>query len=365
MTETSKQKTSTKKKDKKDADMSFFADQKTDIQLLPSGCTLLDLVHGGGYPLGRMVNIVGDKSAGKSLLAIEAMANFKIASDKQGWKSAMWYNEAESAFDQSYASALGMPINEIYFVCESSEPKETRISDANSTIEGLFDSITKVCDYHEENKLTHGIYVIDSMDALSDRSEMKRDIDQGTYGANKAKKIGELFRRLVRRLEDNNILFIIISQVRDKIGVTFGETKTRSGGKALDFYASIITWLADIGKEKKTIQGIERPIGVNIRAKCKKNKVGLPFRECDYYLEFGYGINDLMSNIKFLVHIKDMDWLDSQVGIKKTTMKRRVRSIIEGDFDEYVKISEIVKRRVQERWKEIEMGFLPKRGKYG
>src|SRR5206468_8961680 len=109
-----------------------------------------------------------------------------------------------------------------------------------------------------------------------DDAEQKREIDDGSYGANKAKKMGELFRRLVADLEEANVLLIVVSQLRDKIGVMFGEKQTRTGGRALDFYASHIVWLAEIGKIKKTIQKVERVIGVNVRARVKKNKVGLP-----------------------------------------------------------------------------------------
>src|SRR5262249_54440053 len=126
---------------------------------------------------------------------------------------------------------------------------------------------------------TPGFYILDSLDALSDEAEKARAIDEGTYAMNKAKQMSALFRRLCQEMAQYNCTLAVISQVRDNIGVTFGDAYTRSGGKALDFYCSQIVWLAQTGKIARTVKGIERIVGVDIKAKVKKNKVGLPFRE--------------------------------------------------------------------------------------
>ncbi len=362
----------TTEKPAKKKNLYFVSDDK-DIEFIHSGCTLLDRILSGGWAVGRVINIVGDRSSGKTLLAIEAAANFA----EQYPDGQIWYNEAEAAFDEPYAAALGLPVDKVFFANSDKEPAEVKVTakikegdkarevnDSNHTIEGLFEHLENVCLYHEKNKIKHGVYIVDSLDAFSDRAELERDIDKGTYGQNKAKKMSELFRRLVRRIEAAGLTLMVISQVRDNIGVTFGPTKTRSGGKALDFYASQIIWLAEIKKNKKTIAKVERVVGVDVRAQCKKNKVGMPFRECDYSIEFGYGIDDLKANADWLTGIADErggeDWGFSS----KEKVGRAVGVIKRKSDEEFFAISESISEHVVVRWREIEEGFLPRRGKY-
>lgn len=349
----------------------YFTQEEKDVAFIPTGSTLLDCVVSGGWALGRVVNIVGDKSAGKTLLAIEACANFaQKYPDGQ-----IWYNEAEAAFDEGYAEALGLPVDDVFFV-NGDEPKDVQVTtkikegsetietnDSNHTVEGLFEHLGNVCNFHKKNDIKNGLYVIDSLDAFSDRAELEREIDKGTYGQNKAKKMSELFRRLVRKIEDVNLTVIVISQVRDNIGVTFGATKTRSGGRALDFYASQVVWLAEAGKIKKTMSGIERVVGVKIKAKCKKNKVGIPFRECDYPIEFGYGVDDLLSCAEWLATLKD-SYAEEHWKFTKSGVGRAVTTIKKKDDESFFEIAAAVSSRVKERWMAIEEGFMPVRRKY-
>lgn len=296
----------------------YFSSPKKHLEFIPTGCIVLDCVLGGGWPLGLVVNIVGDKSTGKTLLAIEAIANFFLKYDD----GECWYNEAEAALDTDYAKALGVPMHRVKRLEE------------HDTVEQVFDSLEGVL-----NRIKGpGLYILDSLDALSDEAEMKRGISDGSYGAGKPKKMSELFRRLVRKVKRKRICVIIISQTRDKIGVTFGEKHSRSGGKALDFYASQVLWLSHIKTLKRQSSRVERPIGVRIRAKCKKNKVGLPLRECDFNIRFGYGVDDTVASTEFL----------QEVGVKVP-----------------VSISPVeLAKLVQRKWYEIERSFLPTRGKY-
>jgi recombination protein RecA len=332
---------------------SYFAssEQRTGLEFISSGCKLLDQVLGGGYVLGRMSNIIGDKSTGKTLLAIEAAANF-IRTYPGGY---IRYVEAESAFDPLYASALGMPVDQVDFA-----KLEDDKGVADRTVEWVFEDIQDVL---KRLNGRPGLYVIDSLDALSDREEMKRDISAGTYGGGKPKKIGELFRRLVGDIEQSRLCILIISQIRDKIGVTFGETKMRAGGRAMDFYATHCLWLAHIGMVKKTMGGVERAIGVEIRAKCKKNKVGLPFRECDFELLFGWGVDDIGASIEWLIkhkreeRLKELDM--SKSGYK--TLLLKMRDAGGPDLQALrVKLDTIV----VEEWSNLEQLFLPKSTKY-
>jgi len=294
----------------------YFASPKENIPFFSSGCTLLDCVLGGGWAVGRVSNVVGDKSTGKTLLAMEGAANFL----RQYPNGHVKYKECESAFDPLYAAALGIPMDKI------------DVEEDLNTIEDLFkdlDALIKASDDDEPI-----LYIIDSLDSLSDDAEMARAIGEGSYGTAKAKNLSEMFRRLVRKLRAKLIAVMIVSQVRDNIGVTFGKKTTRSGGKALDFYASQVIWLTYIKQLKRTVSKQERPVAVIIRAKCEKNKVGLPFRQCDFQLTFGYGVEDEMASLTFL----------EEIGKKP-----------QGDLRE----------QVIREWYRIEKTFLPERRKYG
>lgn len=322
----------------------FSSYQKEGIEFFSSGCILLDSVLGGGYALGRITNIVGDKSAGKTLLAIEACANF-VNTFPNGH---IRYAEAEAAFDESYAEALGMPIDKVSF------------ADEVDTVEALFNDIQKTID---KLKGAPGLYIVDSLDALSDQAEKDREIDDKSYGMTKQKQLSTLFRKQVRVIEQNRLCIIIISQIRDKIGVTFGETKSRSGGKALDFYASQVIWLHEIGKIKKTVAKIDRVVGVQVRAKCKKNKVGLPFRECDYPILFGYGIDDLTASAEWLID-NHREHLLQEVGLSKAGYKIRINHIRNNGGSEAKALRDQLTPIIKREWSSIEVGFLPKSRKY-
>lgn len=316
---------------------------KSDITLVSSGCALLDCVLGGGWPLGRVANIVGDKSTGKTLLAIEACANFF----RQFPKGRILYEEAESAFDLSYARALGLPDRNI------------EIKQDVATVEGMFTDLSAfIASCRKAN--TPGLVVLDSLDALSDEAEMQRDLTEGTYGTGKAKQMSQLFRRLVRELEQAKVLVIIISQVRDNIGVTFGRKTTRSGGRALDFYASQVLYLAQIKTLKKTIKGVDRAVGVRIKAKCDKNKIGLPFRECEMNIRFNYGIDDVLANLEWLDEVKRLD----AVEMSKADIQAINKEMESMNTASVVEIRDTVADAVREVWEEIEASFAPKRGKY-
>lgn len=330
---------------------SYFADvsQKEGLQFIGSGSAVMDSVLGGGWCLGRVANIVGDRSSGKTLLAIEACANFH----KSFPQGVIRYAESESAFDEMYAEALGMPVQAVDFGHDTSM----------RTVEDWYNDMVSFLDARQKDGKP-GLYILDSFDALSDDAEMGREIDKGSFGAQKAKKSGELFRKLVDRIETLDVLLIVVSQIREKLNVTFGETKTRSGGKALDFYASHIVWLAEIGKLKKTIGGVERIIGVNVKVNCKKNKVGLPFRTCTYPIIFGYGVDDLTANVEWLLEVGREELLKEEVGMSKAGYKVRITNLRDKGGDDVREIRTKLNALVKQEWQKIEQGFLPKSRKY-
>lgn len=309
-----------------------------------SGARVLDCTIGGGYVLGRVVNLVGDKSTGKTLLAIEACANF----NREYPHGKIQYAEAEAAFDQQYAAALGMPLASVKF-SENLNTVEDWYEDLNKFLKGL------------DGK--PGLYILDSLDALSDEAEQGRAMGEGTYGGSKPKKIGELFRRLVQDIEKSRCLVIIISQIRDKLNVTFGETKTRSGGRALDFYASQVIWLAEVEKMKRTIDKVDRVIGIKVRANVKKNKIGLPFRQCTFPLLFGYGIDDLAAAVEWLMEVHCDDRL-KDAGLSVAGYKVRLNNLRDKGGEEVRELRATLGRIVEEEWARIETSFLPKSSKY-
>ncbi len=296
---------------------SYFAAPARNVKFTHSGCTLLDCALGGGWAEQRIINIVGDKSSGKTLLCIEASANFAMKYPK----GKIYYREAEAAFDEDYAEALGMPIDRIDF----GEPFDT--------VEQFFNDLSDICKKARQPVL----YILDSLDALSDEAEMDRAIDKGSFGAGKAKKMSELFRRLTRTLKGSQVTLIIVSQIRDKIGVMFGDKTSRTGGRALDFYSSQVVYLSQIKTIVKTVGKIKRVTGIRVRAKLKKCKVGLPFREAEFPIKFGYGVDD---------EIASEDWL-SVVGVKNLPRGKK-------ELD----------KLVLAKWYSLEKQFLPEKRKY-
>ena len=319
---------------------SYFAAPKTHLEFMSSGCKTLDLALGGGWAEGRIFNIVGDKSTGKTLLCIEAAANFALKHPK----GVIRYAECESAFDPQYAEALGMPLNQVDF----GSPLET--------VEDVFEELNKIV----EKAKTPTLYLLDSLDALSDRAEMGRDLDQGSYGANKAKQMSQMFRRLTGKMSRSRVTLGIVSQVRDKIGISFGRKTSRSGGRALDFYASQVLYLAHLGTEKRAIGGIERPIAIKVRAKVDKNKVGLPFREAEFEIGFGYGIDDYKACLSWLASAGAL----GGTGIAKTDINKAARAMMKAPGKEFRQQLAKVQSLVEKRWFEIETSFMPTRRKY-
>lgn len=310
-----------------------------------TGSVLLDLALGGGWAGGRISNIVGDKSSGKTLLGIEACANFHY----QNPEGLIFYMESESAFDKAFAKSLGMPIDAISF-----------IEDA-LTIEEFFVAVEEAVSRCTEGGV-RGLFILDSLDALSDKAEMGRGIDEGSYNLQKAKKLSEMFRRLSRKIGIANLHLMIISQVRDNIGATFGRKTKRAGGKALDFYASQVLHLAELKKIFRTIKSIKRATGIHVRGKVDKNKVGMPFRECDFIITFGYGIDSVSTGLNFLATTGDLSKVNRT--LKKDNLTRYVTSTDKMTDKEYKALQLKIDKLCRIAWARIEEGFKPTRTKY-
>jgi recombination protein RecA len=294
----------------------YFAGPQPGVTFVSSGCTPFDCALGGGWATDRIINIIGDESTGKTLLCIEMCANFA----RQFPKGKIFYRELESAFDEQYAGALGMPLERIDFGSNDIETVEDMFADMLAVLKKLKGP---------------GLYICDSLDSLSDEAELKRAINKGSFGAAKAKKMSELFRQLVREMQRKHLTVVIVSQTRDKIGVMFGEKKTTSGGNALKFYSSQRVMLSQVSKIVKPVKKIKYVTGILIRARVIKNKVGVPYKQVQFPIKFGYGIDDKRACT---------DWLEL-TGQKVT----------EGNLPALVK----------KRWYEIDAKMLPTERKYG
>ncbi len=206
------------------------------------------------------------------------------------------------------------------------------------------------------------IYIIDSLDAISSDAEIERSdklykakdngktLDTGSYNMSKQKQFGITLRLLAKKIKNKKCTIIIISQVRYNIGVMFGEKYSVSGGKALEFYSSIRLYLAECEKKEKK----DRIVGITIKAKTKKNKVGLPFREGFIDILFDYGTDNIMSNICYLYDLRDkrgklksktvkIEWQEKEYSIRGL-----IKHIEENNLEKELK------SKVIEKWYNIE-----------
>lgn len=266
---------------------------------IPTGSDLLDEVVGGGesfgYPIGKIINLVGDKSTGKTFLACEIIAAAKAKySTKLKWK----YDDSESGFSFNTKKLYGfeiMPMN-----------KKERIKSA--TVEDLYCNVRKFAEKLLSDQF--GIYVVDSLDGVGSKendkladeqyntfNKAKTGKEKGSYKMGKAKYLSTtFFPKLADLIESKNILLIIISQVRVNLDPFSFEKYSRAGGKAMDFYCHTVLWLAQVRKIKRK----ERAVGVVIKAKTTKSKTARPYRETFISLLFDYGIDNITSDIDFL-----------------------------------------------------------------
>lgn len=342
--------------------------RRKEVQFLSTGCAVLDCTIGGGWPFGRVVNIVGDRSVGKTLLAEEAIAMFQI----QYPRGRARYRESEAAFDPSYFESLGGDPDRVDFGPQGPDTQWDTVEDIIEDTRKMLDDLdvlvkVKVAELKKKRKkattaelakevrakLSPGLYIVDSLDGLSSRPELKRaqkPAEGGTYGLEKQKLLGEFFRTEIRRLKKYRICVIIISQVRERIGAMIkGEKYTRTGGKALDFYASIVVWLANLGKVYETIRGIKRPIAIRVKADCKKNKISMPFRQCEFEIRFGYGTDDEWASLDYL---KSVNMLEPVLGLKD--LPKNLTGIDKKEL----------RLKTIEAWHEVEKRFIPEKGKY-
>ncbi|MFI4846872.1 MAG: recombinase RecA [Candidatus Makana argininalis] len=243
--------------------MRLGEDRSMDVETISTGSLSLDIALGsGGLPLGRIVEIYGPESSGKTTLTLQIIATF------QKKNKICAFIDAEHALDPIYAKQVGVDIDNL--LCSQPDNGEQALE--------ICDSLTK--------SGAVDLIVVDSVAALTPKAEIDGEIGDSHMGLT-ARMMSQAMRKLSVNLKNSNTLLIFINQIRMKIGITYGNPETTTGGNALKFYSSVRLDIRRIGYIKKD----DLIIGNDTRVKVIKNKISVPFKQAEFQIIYGNGIN--------------------------------------------------------------------------
>ncbi len=293
-----------------------------DIDVIPSGSLGLDLALGvGGYPRGRVIEIFGPESSGKTTLALHAMAE----AQKAGGIAA--FIDAEHAFDRFYASNLGVDIDNLIISQPDYGEQALEIAD-NLISSGAVD-----------------IVVIDSVAALTPKSEIEGEMGDSKMGLH-ARLMSQALRKLTATINKTHCTVIFINQLREKIGVMFGNPETTTGGNALKFYASV---RLDIRRRTQIKDG-DKVLGNRAKVKVVKNKVAPPFQTTEFDIMYGLGVSKVGEILDLGVELdiikKSGSWFsygDTKLGQGRDAVKALIGDNPELADELEAKITEMIK----------------------
>ncbi|NSW93574.1 MAG: recombinase RecA [Bacteroidales bacterium] len=294
------------------------------IQVISTGSIGLDAALGiGGFPRGRVIEIYGPEASGKTTLAIHAIAE----AQKNGGIAAII--DAEHTFDRNYAEKLGVDVQNLLISQPDNGEQALEIAD-NLIRSGAID-----------------IIVIDSVAALTPKAEIEGEMGDSKMGL-QARLMSQALRKLTANISKTNTSCIFINQLRDKIGVMFGNPETTTGGNALKFYASV---RVDIRKTNQIKEG-EEIIGSRTRVKIVKNKLAPPFKKADFDILYGEGISQLGEivdlGVEFDIIKKSGSWFsygDTKLGQGRDAVKQIIKDNPELYEELKAKITEALKKQ--------------------
>jgi len=262
-------------------------DTPTDLtEWVGTGSSLLDLAISnrpdGGFPVGRIVELQGMEASGKSLIMAHVLAN----TQKKGGLAV--YIDTENALSEEFLRAIGVDVTNMLYV-----PLET-IEDIFEAVENIIETIRK----SSKDRLV--TIVIDSVSAATTKVEQDADYEKDGWATTKAILMSKAMRKITNIIAKQRVLLLCASQLREKMGVMFGDKYTTSGGKALGFHASCRVRLKGIGKLKSGSGKTEQIIGVQTEAQVIKNRMGPPFKKATFDIYFNSGIDDYNSWLTLL-----------------------------------------------------------------
>jgi recombination protein RecA len=253
---------------------------------ISTGSSMLDLAisnrPNGGLPVGRITEITGLEASGKSLLAAHVLAN----TQKKGGLAV--YIDTENAISREFLQAIGVNLKDMLYV-----PLDT-IEDIFDAIDSIIESVRKT----DKNKIV--TIVVDSVAGASTKIEMAADYDKDGYATSKALILSKAMRKITNFIGRERICMIFTNQLRTRMGVSFGDQWTTSGGKAIAFHSSVRLRLKSVGQIKVTKEGRDEILGIKTRAQVIKNRMGPPLRMVDYDIYFESGIDDYGSWLEML-----------------------------------------------------------------